>query len=122
MARRPPRSARRRPRRSVVDDGRIELGAVQRRAASEAEGRAPHWRFKLDHDQPIVWTDLIRGEQRFDPKLLSDPVIRRADGSWLYMLPSVIDDIDTADGAVGTSAALSRALLFSTRCSRVAPA
>ena len=50
-------------------------------AASEAEGRAPHWRFKLDHDQPIVWTDLIRGEQRFDPKLLSDPVIRRADGS-----------------------------------------
>ena len=63
-------------------------------AAYEAEGRAPHWRFKLDHDQPIVWTDLIRGEQRFDPKTLSDPVIRRADGSWLYMLPSVIDDID----------------------------
>ncbi|GLV24088.1 glutamate--tRNA ligase [Sphingobium sp. Cam5-1] len=63
-------------------------------AAYEAEGRKPHWRFKLDHDQPIVWTDLIRGEQRFDPKLLSDPVIRRADGSWLYMLPSVIDDVD----------------------------
>ena len=63
-------------------------------AAYESEGRAPHWRFKLDHDQPIVWPDLIRGEQRFDPKLLSDPVIRRADGSWLYMLPSVIDDID----------------------------
>lgn len=61
--------------------------------AHEAEGRTPHWRFKLDHDQPIVWTDLIRGDQRFDPKLLSDPVIRRADGSWLYMLPSVIDDI-----------------------------
>ena len=64
------------------------------RAALEAEGRTPHWRFKLDHDDLIVWHDLIRGEQRFDPKLLSDPVIRRADGSWLYMLPSVIDDID----------------------------
>lgn len=62
-------------------------------AAYQAEGRQPHWRFRLDHDRPIVWTDLIRGEQRFDPKLLSDPVIRRADGSWLYMLPSVIDDI-----------------------------
>ena len=62
-------------------------------ASYEAEGRKPHWRFKLNHDQPIAWTDLIRGEQRFDPKLLSDPVIRRADGSWLYMLPSVIDDI-----------------------------
>jgi len=57
-------------------------------------GRAPHWRFRLDHDAPIVFTDLIRGEQRFDPKLLSDPVVRREDGSWLYLLPSVIDDVD----------------------------
>ena len=58
------------------------------------EGRAPHWRFRLDHDAPIAWTDLIRGEQKFDPKLLSDPVVRREDGTWLYLLPSVIDDID----------------------------
>jgi glutamyl-tRNA synthetase len=63
-------------------------------AAYEAEGRRPHWRFKLDHDTPIVWHDLVRGDQRFDPRLLSDPVIRRADGSWLYMLPSAIDDVD----------------------------
>ena len=62
--------------------------------APAPEGRAPHWRFRLDHDSPIAWTDLIRGEQRFDPKLLSDPVVRREDGSWLYLLPSVIDDID----------------------------
>ena len=58
------------------------------------EGRSPHWRFRLDHDRPIAWTDLIRGEQKFDPKLLSDPVVRREDGSWLYLLPSVIDDVD----------------------------
>jgi glutamyl-tRNA synthetase len=58
------------------------------------EERAPHWRFKLDHERLIVWEDLIRGEQRFDPKLLSDPVVRREDGSWLYLLPSVIDDVD----------------------------
>ena len=58
------------------------------------EGRAPHWRFRLDHGAPIVWTDLIRGEQKFDSKLLSDPVVRREDGSWLYLLPSVIDDVD----------------------------
>lgn len=57
------------------------------------EGVAPHWRFKLDHDAPIEWTDLIRGPQHFDPRLISDPVIRRADGSWLYLLPSVIDDV-----------------------------
>ena len=57
-------------------------------------GIEPHWRFRLDHDRPIEWDDLIRGHQKFDPRLISDPVIRRADGSWLYLLPSVIDDID----------------------------
>ncbi len=62
--------------------------------APAPEGRAPHWRFRLDHEAPIAWTDLIRGEQKFDPRLLSDPVVRREDGSWLYLLPSVIDDID----------------------------
>lgn len=58
------------------------------------EGRTPHWRFRLDHERLIAWTDLIRAEQSFDPKLLSDPVVRREDGSWLYLLPSVIDDVD----------------------------
>ena len=62
--------------------------------AAIPEGVVPHWRFKLDHDHPIEWDDLVRGHQKFDPKLISDPVIRRADGSWLYLLPSVIDDID----------------------------
>jgi len=73
------------------------LPPVYERKAADApvpEGRAPHWRFRLDHNAPIVFTDLIRGEQRFDPKLLSDPVVRREDGSWLYLLPSVIDDVD----------------------------
>ena len=58
------------------------------------EGVAPHWRFKLDHDVMISWDDMVRGPQRFDPKTMSDPIVRRADGSWLYLLPSVIDDID----------------------------
>jgi glutamyl-tRNA synthetase len=64
--------------------------------APAPEGRKPHWRFRLDHDSPIAWIDEIRGPQAFDPKLLSDPVVRREDGSWLYLLPSVIDDIDLA--------------------------
>jgi glutamyl-tRNA synthetase len=62
-------------------------------AAKAAAGEAPHWRFLLDHDTPIEWIDGIRGAKHFDPRQMSDPVIRRADGSWLYMLPSVIDDI-----------------------------
>lgn len=77
----------------VYDRAALALTDVER-SALEGEGRKPHWRFKLDHNTPIAWHDLIRGDQHFDPKLLSDPVIRRADGSWLYMLPSAIDDVD----------------------------
>ncbi|MDQ3074503.1 MAG: glutamate--tRNA ligase [Pseudomonadota bacterium] len=75
------------------------LPPVYERKGADArvpEGVAPHWRFKLDHQAPIEWDDLVRGHQKFEPSLISDPVIRRADGSWLYLLPSVIDDIDLA--------------------------
>jgi glutamyl-tRNA synthetase len=57
------------------------------------EGRVPHWRFKL---QPgiIAFTDLVRGPVSFEADKLSDPVVRREDGTWLYMLPSAVDDAD----------------------------
>ena len=77
----------------IYDRGALAL-SDEEREAKEAQGIAPHWRFKLDHDEPIVWDDGIRGPQKFDPATLSDPVIRRADGSWLYMLPSAVDDIE----------------------------
>jgi len=77
----------------IYDRAALSLSNAERDAL-EAQGIRPHWRFKLDHDAPIHWRDLIRGGQQLDPKVMSDPVIRRADGSWLYMLPSVIDDID----------------------------
>ena len=76
----------------IYDRGALELGDAER-AAKEAEGITPHWRFKLDHGEAISWHDGIRGPQKFDPAQLSDPVIRRADGSWLYMLPSAVDDL-----------------------------
>ena len=77
----------------IYDRAALAL-TVAERGRLEADGRRPHWRFRLDHDRPIAWTDLIRGGQQLDPALQSDPVVRRADGSWLYMLPSVIDDVD----------------------------
>ncbi len=77
----------------VYDRGALELTDADH-ARHEAEGRKPHWRFKLSPDLPREWDDLIRGPSHIDPASLSDPVIRRADGSWLYMLPSVIDDVD----------------------------
>ena len=70
------------------------------RAAMAAEQGPPHWRFKLDHGAPVAWDDAVRGPQRFDPAALSDPVIRRADGSWLYLLPSVVDDAEMGVTAV----------------------
>ncbi|MEM6859076.1 MAG: glutamate--tRNA ligase [Pseudomonadota bacterium] len=76
----------------IYDRAALDL-TDEARAAMEAEGIAPHWRFKLDHGEAIAWDDGVRGSVKFDPAQLSDPVIRRADGSWLYMLPSTVDDI-----------------------------
>ena len=76
----------------VYDRAALALSPSER-AALEAEGTAPHWRFRLDHDRPIAWNDRVRGPQRFDAATMSDPVVRRAGGSWLYMLPSAIDDV-----------------------------
>jgi glutamyl-tRNA synthetase len=77
----------------IYDRAALKLTEAER-AAKAAEGIAPHWRFLLDHDEPIAWDDGIRGPQKFDPAQLSDPIIRRADGSWLYMMPSAVDDIE----------------------------
>ena len=59
----------------------------------KAEGRNPHWRFKLNH-APIEWNDLVRGPVQFKGEDMSDPVVLREDGTPLYHLCSVIDDID----------------------------
>ncbi len=77
----------------VYDRAALALSDADR-ARLEVDGVRPHWRFRLSHDAPIEWDDLIRGPQKLDPRIMSDPVVRRADGSWLYMLPSAIDDID----------------------------
>ncbi len=65
------------------------------RAALEAEGRRPHWRFKLDGKR-VAWEDLSRGHAEVDTASMSDPVLIREDGLFLYTLPSVVDDIDMA--------------------------
>lgn len=63
------------------------------RARFEVEGRRPHWRFLLER-RVVHWSDIIRGPAHIDCASLSDPVFIREDGSFLYTLPSVVDDID----------------------------
>lgn len=88
----------------VYDRAGLKLSDDER-AALEAEGRRPHWRFVLpNHDgdpmasrrTEVSWDDLCRGAQTVDLASLSDPVLIRADGSYLYTLPSIVDDIDMA--------------------------
>ena len=62
-------------------------------ARFKAEGRTPHWRYKLSGARRD-WDDLVRGHQSIDTASLSDPVLIRADGAFLYTLPSVVDDIE----------------------------
>ena len=67
------------------------------------EGKQPHWRFLLKNydSDPFEtkrvdsrWNDLIRGPQTADLSSLSDPVLIRGDGTYLYTLPSCVDDLD----------------------------
>ena len=77
----------------VYDRAALEL-TDEEKAALEAEGRKPHWRFKLNTPARVEWTDLIRGDVSIDLEALSDPILIREDGSFLYTLPSVVDDVD----------------------------
>ena len=75
----------------VYDRAALALTPADR-ARLEAEGRHPHWRFRLAHEV-VRWDDGVRGPQQVDTASLSDPVLVRADGSFLYTLPSVVDDL-----------------------------
>ena len=76
----------------VYDRAALKL-TVEEKTSFEAEGRTPHWRFQLE-DRSVEWNDLVRGHSHVDSASLSDPVLIRADGSYLYTLPSVVDDIE----------------------------
>ena len=76
----------------VYDRAALKLSDAQK-AAYEAEGRRPHYRFRL-LDEEVAWTDLVRGEVSYHMSSLSDPVIIREDGRYIYTLASVVDDID----------------------------
>ncbi len=78
----------------IYDRAALDLTDADR-ARLEAEGRRPHWRFRLD-GRPVHFEDLIKGRQTVNTASMSDPVLIREDGTYLYTLPSVVDDIDLA--------------------------
>lgn len=77
----------------IYDRAALKLTDEQK-AAFATEGRKPHWRFLLE-PREVAWDDLVRGASHVDCASLSDPVLVREDGSYLYTLPSVVDDIET---------------------------
>lgn len=76
----------------LYDRAALKLTTAEK-AAKEAEGCRPHWRLMLK-SEPIIWQDLVRGPTEFHGQSLSDPVLVRADGAFLYTFTSVIDDIN----------------------------
>ena len=74
----------------LYDRAALELSEAEREKL-EGEGRIPHWRFKLEGGE-VAWDDLVHGDLSFDGANLSDPVLVREDGTYLYMLPSTVDD------------------------------
>ncbi len=96
------RRARALGRPPIYDRAALKLDAAER-ADLVAAGRRPHWRFMLANfdDDParirrtdIAWDDVARGAEIVDLASLSDPVLIRADGSYLYTLPSIVDDAE----------------------------
>ena len=88
----------------LYDRAGLRLTADEREKLA-AGGLRPHWRFRLANTtaaQPDIivptlvrWMDLVRGDQAIDISSMSDPVVARGDGSYLYTFTSVVDDIDT---------------------------
>ncbi|MCK0141898.1 glutamate--tRNA ligase [Aliiroseovarius sp. F20344] len=76
----------------VYDRSALALSDDEKTALREERGQG-HWRFKLDHER-INWTDGILGDISIDAASVSDPVLIRGDGQFLYTLASVCDDID----------------------------
>ncbi|MFK0167703.1 glutamate--tRNA ligase [Streptomyces sp. NPDC090306] len=72
-------------------DGHCRELSDEQKAAYEAEGRSPIVRFRMP-DEPITFTDLVRGEITYLPENVPDYGIVRANGAPLYTLVNPVDD------------------------------
>ena len=86
----------------VYDRAMLKLTPEQR-AAAEANGKRPYWRFRLT-DTTIVWADMVLGQQWVKLTAVSDPIMIRADGTPMHLFTSVVDDIEAGTTHVLRSA------------------
>ncbi len=83
-----------RQRRAPVYDRAMLKMTPQQRAQAEANGKVPYWRFKLSNTT-VRWRDMVMGDCQVKLPSVSDPVLVRTDGTVLYTLASVVDDLET---------------------------
>ncbi|AQU88191.1 glutamate--tRNA ligase [Komagataeibacter nataicola] len=88
------REARIRMRKPPVYDRAMLRMTPAQRAQAEANGKVPYWRFRLSDHRTVEWNDLVMGACRVKLPAISDPVLVRADGTVLYTLASVVDDME----------------------------
>jgi len=87
----------------IYDRSGLKLTEAER-AKLVGEGRLPHWRFRLDNSEAetgtaplptiVSWNDLVRGDQTVNVGSVSDPIVIRANGTFLYTFTSVVDDAE----------------------------
>lgn len=75
----------------VYDRSSLRMTESERSAMRNT--RPSYWRFLLNRER-TGWNDEILGDLSIDVASVSDPVLIRGDGQFLYTLASVCDDID----------------------------
>ncbi|CAI3926802.1 Glutamyl- or glutaminyl-tRNA synthetase (GlnS) (PDB:1EUQ) [Commensalibacter communis] len=88
------RELRRRQNKPPIYDRAMLRLTPEQRASAEANDKVPHWRFKLS-GREVKWDDLVMGQCRVKLTSISDPIMIKADGTVLYTLASVVDDLET---------------------------
>ncbi|MBI0435623.1 glutamate--tRNA ligase [Roseomonas sp. KE0001] len=77
----------------VYDRAALKMTPEQLQRALD-NGKQPYWRFRLSL-RTVEWQDGVLGRRQVKLPAISDPVLIRADGSFLYTFTSVVDDLET---------------------------
>ena len=76
---------------AVYDRAMLRLTGAQR-AAAEAGGKRPYWRFMLS-DRTVEWRDRVLRHREVALPSLSDPIVLQADGTPTRAFAGAVDDL-----------------------------